>query len=202
MHYSQPDKPEMRAVETGFLMVPDYESRREPLEIQTAEWNHIASCRFGEPRASSSNHNWSGDSYRYDIFVKGEGWGSQVALRSVNGGGTEWLVDRDDTLRHEMHLLRAIVTFDDEARRWDMAHKLWESVHKTALASSLRERQILFEAFCDGRLKRRKRGNVWRMEILPKVEKGSTGFSHVDTGVEHAVADTKEQQEQHTKGHT
>ena len=167
MHYSQPEIPIMKPIESAHLLTPEYDHQRSRFDIKTAEWTHVSSCRFGEARDSHIGHKWSGDSYRYDIFAKEDRkW---VALRWQNGAGEGWLFDSNFAEeRGESHLLFMIADNPDENRRWDFCHKLWEAVHKTAIASASSERQMIFDAFCDKRLKKKRIGHCWRMEIVSK----------------------------------
>jgi hypothetical protein len=161
----------MKPVERGRFLTPAYDTRLTQFDIMTADWRQICPCRFGEARQSAVGL-WSGDSYRYDIFEKGEGWDKQIALRWWNGGGEGWMVDVDKERRHETGLLRLIAGITPEADRWDYAHNLWETAYKTARAAEASERDRLFAAFCEGRMKRRKRGGKYIMEITVKDGEG------------------------------
>ena len=164
MSYRQTETPPMGATEKGRFLCPEYDTALITFDVTPTEWKHLCSCRFGEARGSSTC-KWSGDCYRYDIFETGEGYGRKIALRWWNGSGEGWLTDMD---REGVHLLRHIVGIENEPSRWDFCHKLWLTAIKSALASARSERQMMFEAFCEGRMKKRKKGNSYTMEIKPK----------------------------------
>ena len=165
----QPVIPKMKEIEDGLLLTPPYDSILLTVEIRTDDWQHVCSCRFGEPRLSGLGLTWSGDCYRYDIFTaKTDKTRTlpRIALRWRNGGGVGWLTDHLNDSRNETHLLNMIAEIADEARRWDFCHKLWETHQRTACAARLSEANRIFGAFCEGKLKRRKRNGRYVMEIL------------------------------------
>lgn len=61
----------MKPVEPGIRLGGLNDSR---VSITTDDWEHIASCQFGEARVSWYDKQgqpmtkWTGDSYKYDIF--------------------------------------------------------------------------------------------------------------------------------------
>ncbi|OQA09851.1 MAG: hypothetical protein BWY66_00390 [bacterium ADurb.Bin374] len=167
--WRQAELPPMKPVEQGRLLAPPYDGGLVFFEVKTGEWEHVCPCRFGEARMSGVG-KWSGDSYRYDIFERGEGYGKQIALRWWNGAGEGWLIDTDKSRRGEENLLRHISGLGIESVRWDFCHNIWEAATKSADAAAAGERQALFDAFCEGRLKKRKRNGVWRMVILPRIK--------------------------------
>ena len=165
----QPVIPKMKEIEDGLLLTPPYDSILFTVEIRTDDWQHVCSCRFGEPRLSGLGLTWSGDCYRYDIFTaKTDKTRTlpRIALRWSNGGGVGWLTDQLDNRSDETHLLSMISEVESEARRWDFCHKLWETHHRTARAATRSEANRIFGAFCDGKLKRRRRDGRYVMEIL------------------------------------
>jgi len=169
--WRQTELPVMKPVEQGRFLAPPFDGGLVFFEVKPDEWSHVCACRFGEARMSGVG-KWSGDSFRYDIFAKGEGYGAQIALRWWNGGGEGWLIDTDKSRRGEANLLAYISRLVSESLRWDFCHKLWETAEKSAQASAASERQALFDAFCEGRFKRRKRNGMWRMVIRPRIKEG------------------------------
>jgi len=159
----------MKETEYGFLLTPPYDSGLFQIEVSPSEWMHVCPCRFGEARKSNLGLKWSGDCYRYDIFTAKSEL-PRIALRWENGGGSGWLIDQLDDNRSETHLLSMIVGLKED-RRWDFCHKLWETQHRTACAAKYSEASRIFGAFCEGKLKRRKRDGMYRMEILQQKEK-------------------------------
>lgn len=166
--WRQTENPPVKASERGRFLSPAYDTQLTEFDVLPSEWTHLCPCRFGEARVSSVG-KWSGDSYRYDLYETGAGYARKIALRWSNGAGDGWLIDVDKSDRGESHLLRHIAAISAEGVRWDFCHKLYETACKTALASAGSERQRLFAAFCEGRMKKRKRGGRYIMEILPEV---------------------------------
>ena len=66
----QSELPPMSETELGQTFITAYETELWTFPVDTASWNHVASCRFGEGRPCvwSDATLWSGDSYRYDIL--------------------------------------------------------------------------------------------------------------------------------------
>lgn len=167
MSWRQTDIPPMKDIEKGRYLTPRSSGGVGEFDVITATWEHVCSCRFGAARNSDIGCKWSGDSYRYDIFrEKGDG-ANRVALRWWNGGGEGWLVDSDFARRDEKHILTFAIECKLEWQRWDLCHKLWETAHYNRVSGENSECDRLFKAFCEGKLKKRKRGGVYRMEILP-----------------------------------
>ena len=70
MTWDQAPIPVLHPIESGRMLAPDYGSGIHPIEIRTAEWQHLASARFGPGRLCDLGPTrWTGSSYRYDIFV-------------------------------------------------------------------------------------------------------------------------------------
>lgn len=166
--------PKMNPIEKGLRFVPQYETENPEIEINTAEWTHICSCRFGEARICNPARpatKWTGNSFRYDIFYRAEVRGCiypQFALRWSHGGGDGWLLSDAKGHDEENQLVR-IAHIPEETRRWDACHFLAEIVehiiHSTARATA---RQYA-EAFVEGRLKKHRRKGTYHVEITPKV---------------------------------
>ena len=76
----------MRIEESGYLLHPPYGNRYVAIQVDPTQWSHVCSARFGPGRPSFSKQTkWTGDSYRYDIFIRPEH--RQIALRWFNGSG-------------------------------------------------------------------------------------------------------------------
>ena len=164
------EKPIVKEIEKGVALRPEYETQLTEGEIKPSEWTHLCSCRFGEGRPCDNNKpegtKWTGDSYRYDIYTKPVRFSDDaIALRWHNGGGEGWLID--DGYSHRESLLRLIASIPDEGKRWDYAQALWETAHKTAIAADASGRNRIFKAFCAGKLKKRKKGNLVYAEVTP-----------------------------------
>ena len=144
MHYSSPAIPEMQPVEPGRLVFPAHEGPLHFIDIQTSGWTHAASARFGEARPSKVGE-WSGDSFRYDIFFN-EG---NFAIRRIHGAGVRWYICLDESDRGVDSLLSVIADMPDEARRWDACQFLVETMDRTEMAAryseALRWRQAIAE---------------------------------------------------------
>lgn len=177
MSYWQKDKPEgVREVETGQFLISVYTGGREGFPVKVADWNHVCSCRFGEARRSqfdlardaqhgTKSGGWSGDSHRYDIYQSRSVPGV-YAMRWWHGGGQGWLVDKKP-LSGSVSVLAIISNLPSENVRWDCCHTIAEAIDKTAVESARAARASIFAAFCEKRLKKRKRGNKYVMEIVP-----------------------------------
>ena len=160
----------VKPVESGRPFDPGY----EPLafgQVTTADWQHVCACRFGDgrPCAPGDSTHWTGDSYRYDIYRQshGHGDGTRWALRWWNGGGEGWLLGGANERHGEACLLPLIAAQPDEARRWDYAHFLWQTAHKSARAGEARKEMQLVEAAAQGRLKIRRRKGMVQLEVAP-----------------------------------
>ncbi len=88
----QEAQPTLNAVERGRPLSPPYDFPLEVSEVKQDAWKHVCPCRFGEGRGSDGS-KWSGDCYRYDIFVSTETWRARHALRWWNGAGEGWLIE-------------------------------------------------------------------------------------------------------------
>lgn len=96
-------------------------------KVVTAEWEHLCRAIFGEARGDGQM-KWTGNSYRYDIFTKGQD--GKIALRWRNGGGEGWFVYNER--QNVVNILRMIASLEDENRRWDACHYLWETAENLA----------------------------------------------------------------------
>ena len=131
---NQPPIPPMRIQESGYLLHPPYGNRYVLIQIAPAEWTHLCAARFGPGRPCSfcRETKWTGDSYRYDIFIRPEH--RQIALRWFNGSGEGWLIAEDKHERDESSLLTHIAQVPEEASRWDYCHFIWTAVTQTRMA--------------------------------------------------------------------
>lgn len=170
----QKETPWLNAVEKARAFAPPYDTELWQWDLNPADWEHICPARFGEGRpcgfvGAAAQTNWSGDSYRYDIYQRDGG--KHYALRWQNGGGCGWLVSMNEMPHGEWNLLEMIVNMPVEARRWDACHFLWQCAYNTAMASARSERDAIHQAFVEGRLKKHKvRGRgAYRVEILPRI---------------------------------
>ena len=102
---NQPPIPTMRIEESGYLLHPPYGNRYVAIQVDPTQWTHVCSARFGpgRPCSFSKQTKWTGDSYRYDIFIRPEH--RQIALRWFNGSGEGWLIAEDKNERGERSLL-------------------------------------------------------------------------------------------------
>jgi hypothetical protein len=159
MTYKQKETPTFEKAETGIPFAPAYDYDCPPVVIDPTEWKHLCPARFGEARPTGWNGKtqWTGDSYRYDIFERIDNLGRrQLALRWWNGGGQGWLLTEDDAKRGEANMLDLIVGIADENRRWDYCHFLWEAAHKSELHGGRETEKELKQAYVDGRMRKRK----------------------------------------------
>ena len=113
----------MRIEESGYLLHPPYGNRYVAIQVDPTQWTHVCSARFGpgRPCSFSKQTKWTGDSYRYDIFIRPEH--RQIALRWFNGSGEGWLIAEDKNERGERSLLDHIAQLPDEARRCRSHHR-------------------------------------------------------------------------------
>jgi len=160
MSYQQKPFPEgMKPVEKGRKLAPEYGDGIIYFDVNTGDWEHVCSARFGEPRVAWRDRegkpmtNWTGDSYRYDIFRKDD----RIALRWWNGSGEGWLISDDGTRRGESNLLAHIATIEDENLRWDFCHTLWSAAEKSRHAGKRMERKEIETMFLEGRMKKRQK---------------------------------------------
>lgn len=151
---NDPEQPQCKDVETACFLTPMRGMPRRTFDLSTADYRHVAACRFGKPRQSSSpKTTWSGDSYRYDIYRKDD----VFALRWQNGAGEGWMISADRWEENgEINILRHIASQELEQLRWDLCHALWQAAHGSAAAAAAAERQRMLEAHKDGRIRRRR----------------------------------------------
>jgi len=154
MTYKQTPTPHLHPIEKGRPFAPDYGTPLAEFDVTTGEWEHVCCARFGEGRPCSFSRTtkWTGDSYRYDIFRKGD----RIALRWWNGAGEGWLTSIDKTSSGESNLLLTIASNPCEEQRWDACHFLWNIAEKSARAAKAAEFTRIATAFTEGRLKKRK----------------------------------------------
>lgn len=148
----------MKPVENGQEFHPSYETENPLFSIHTNEWTHIICARFGEGRLCGRGETtkWTGNSYRYDIFEKGQGRNKQYALRWENGSGAGWYVSDDQSRRNEANLLATFAAIKVETLRWDACHFIWEIAARIDMSATRREYKRVSTAFVEGRLKKRK----------------------------------------------
>lgn len=172
---TQPATPHLTGTEKGRTLAPTYGSELVEFDIFPNEWIHLCSARFGEARVAwtspltKKNTEWTGDSYRYDIYVSNDEAKRLIALRWQNGGGSGWLVTEDRARRDELSLLRIIAELPTEARRWDGCHQVYETATKSALAAAAAESRRYSVAFAEGRLKKHRRKGAIKVTLEPKV---------------------------------
>jgi hypothetical protein len=169
MHWYDTPQPQLHPIEWGRMIAPEHNSSPHRITIHTQEWHHLASARFGPARPCSWSPatHWTGDSYRYDIFIHPQY--RQEALRWWNGSGDGWLITPDSSSRGEQSLLRHIAGLDNEAIRWDYCHFLWQASERSRLAGEAHGTHQLTTAFLEGRLKRRRRSGTTSVEIVPNI---------------------------------
>lgn len=163
--YREPMLPVMREVEPAVF----FDCSVNPINrtVKTAEWTHSSRAIFGESRPcgfGGTTTKWTGDSYRYDIFTKGR----EIALRWWNGAGEGWFVYNDSAESGEVSLLWMIAAMENENRRWDACHFVWQTADRLSRWKVRETAAEYQQAFYDGRLKKRKRNGKVFVEILPK----------------------------------
>ena len=156
-------------IEYGRMLTNPQQSGTALIIVHTAQWQHLASVRFGPGRPCSVSPKtlWSGDCYRYDIFLHSEmKW---LALRWWNGSGEGWLIAPPRESHSEQSLLRHIATIEDEATRWDYCHFLWEAVEISRIASQLTHEESMRSAILEKRVKIRRRNGQRRVIIQLRI---------------------------------
>ncbi len=157
--WKQTATPHVNEIEQGRNFAPEYDTELTHFDVSPVEWAHLCSARFGDARPCDrlGNVKWTGNCFRYDIFTKAEEHGRElIALRWWNGSGEGWLVTERLNRRHESNILDTIAAIEDEARRWDMCHFLWQTAHKTALAAERKTAVQYQRAFVEKRIKKQK----------------------------------------------
>ena len=173
---NDPAVPQCAATERGrMLHVPT--PTLVNFDVDTANFEHVASCRFGKPRASdwAPSCKWSGDSYRYDIYRRIAPSGIQVlALRWQNGSGCGWLIsDRVTSGSGKSCLLDMISKIKKESVRWDYCHQLWEVASKSESGGTAAAAARIKQAFLAGQLRKRKTASGYLVFIIEKTPDGS-----------------------------
>lgn len=164
----QPEMPVMKEVESVRFFDPPYGNSNDVRTLETADWTHVVSARFGPPR-KSDNSAWSGDSYRYDLFKAKRALDKEwFALRWQNGGGTGWLLT-PRLLAGEGSLLCYLATVANEAQRWDYCHFLYQTADKSFRAGVRTGEKNVMVAHAEGRLKRRKTKEGIKVSVTPKI---------------------------------
>lgn len=165
---NQDSRPMMQAQETGYLLHPPYGTRHTPITIDTTEWTHVCSARFGpgRPCSFSKSTKWTGDAYRYDIFIRPDD--RYTALRWANGAGEGWLIAEDKCEREEGSLLKHIAEILPEARRWDYCHFLWAAVTQSQRAAVCTTDAAWEEAILNKKIQIRKRNGRRTASIKPQ----------------------------------
>lgn len=156
-------------IEYGRMLTNPQQSGTAPIIVHTAQWQHLASARFGPGRPCSVSPKvlWSGNCYRYDIFLHSEmKW---LALRWWNGAGEGWLITTSHETRGEQSLLRHITTIENEATRWDYCHFLWEAVEQSRIAGQLMNEESMRSAILEKRVRIRRKNGQQRVVIQPRI---------------------------------
>jgi len=171
MPYNLEPFPVMKEIEDGAPFEPDSTFNRDTIKIDTASWSHVCSARFGlgRPCAEPRNSHWTGDSYRYDIFLRVSSHYSkdEYALRWQHGGGTGWLLEKVPS-GMVASTLSFIASNPAEERRWDFCHFLAEAIAATRRSAAQLENERMSQAFLEKRLKRRKSNHRVYLEVIEK----------------------------------
>lgn len=166
---NQPPIPTMRIEESGYLLHPPYGNRYVAIQVDPTQWTHVCSARFGpgRPCSFSKQTKWTGDSYRYDIFIRPEH--RQISLRWFNGSGEGWLIAEDKNERGERSLLDHIAQLPDEARRWDFCHFIWSALSQTRRAVVHTTEDTWEQAILQKQITIRKRNGRRTASIKPQI---------------------------------
>ncbi len=130
-------------------------------DLDLAPFELIGVGLFGEgrPCGGSTNTKWTGDSHTYGVYKHR----SSLLIIESHGGGEQGYFDQH---------CRAIELFDHlcatlaPERIWDICY-LIATTENRAYRKGRHEMATLF---LEGRLKRKRRNNCYRLEILPKAQ--------------------------------
>lgn len=130
--------------------------------IQIADLTFIGAGIFGEPRDSGFGNKtqWTGDSYRYGIYIVSSDPRRHVIIRQ-DGGGIYTYLD------HSFTNWPAICRLLPNERLWDLCQTIGHTFHQGRES----ERRRIYNQFANGRLKlKRKRNAVMIVETPEPME--------------------------------
>jgi hypothetical protein len=129
--------------------------------VELAPFECIGAGSFGEGRLcfQSGGTKWTGNSHKYGIYKHR---GSLLILES-HGGGEQGYLDRDS---HAIELFDHLCATLPPERLWDICYLS----AKTENRAHRKGREEMTMLFLQGRLKRRRRNNRYRVEILSEAQ--------------------------------
>jgi len=148
----------LRCVGMGFALCAHSDAE---FDVELAPFELIGVGRFGEGRPCDglSGTKWTGDSHEYGIYKHGR---SLLVIES-HGGGEQGYLDRRS---HAVELFDHLCATLSAERLWDLCYLLATTENR----AYRKGRQEMAMLFLQGRLKRKKRNNCYRLEILPEAK--------------------------------
>lgn len=139
------------------LVLPD------TLPLDVARLEYVGKAFFGEPRVArglASGTKWTGDSYKFAVYVYRPEFGSAhaVILRTDGSGSRFYFLDDTDS----DELWRKLVEVTPEPMLWTLCNSITHTYHQGRTDEAGRWQKL----FLAGRLKKRRRGGVARVEII------------------------------------
>lgn len=140
----------------------DHLNRGESRTVAVSSLEFVAAGLFGEARPGvAAPIRWTGDSHRYGLYRNVAEWGcpSIVMLECHGGGMRGYLFD---------HLV-ANETWEFVARSMppEMIWNLCKQISDVYETGRMAERESLFRAFAEGRMRKRRKSGRVRVEITP-----------------------------------
>jgi hypothetical protein len=155
LNTSAPEKPET-------IEVFDFDSNSGPHQISIASLRFVNAGIFGEGRPCSFNSKvkWTGDSYRYGVYLFEEDPDEmRPVILETDGGGTRGIIFPAYTT----DLWSVIAVGLLPPQLWDMCH----SIMKYGASMQKCTETRIYQAFAEGRLIKKKwKGNT-SIKILP-----------------------------------
>jgi hypothetical protein len=132
-------------------------------DVELAPFVLIGVGTFGEGRPcdGSSGTKWTGSSHTYGVYKHRR----SLLIIESHGGGEQGYIDRHS---HAVELFDHLCGTLAPERIWDICYLIASTENR----AYRKGRQELVTLFLQGRLKRRRRHQQWRLEILPETPPG------------------------------
>ena len=126
--------------------------------VELAPFEFIGAGLFGEvrPCAALDSTKWTGNSHKYGIYKHR----NQLLIIESNGSGEYGYLERHSD---NIQLFDSLCASLPRERLWDLCHLIAE----TQKHGYRKGRHEITTLFLQNRLKRRRRNNQYRLEILP-----------------------------------
>jgi len=143
--------------------------RPETIQVRTAELEFLAAGLFGPPRDKTAHHvGWTGDAYKFGIYARRSiSSRHDVVILRTDGRGFHAYIDMSLTAAELWRYVSATCS-------WEMLWNICSCVAHTHDSAHEYGRQMVTQAFLEGRLKRKRRRGIVRAYLVPPAMAGGS----------------------------